>query len=168
MYKFYISDQAVATFPYKLNSLMTGYRKDIYATASEHNNTMDLFMIHLKEKNLLAAKRNEQCAHYPNEAHDSYADCVAEENNKNVRPALGCLAPWMSDKDQCTGLLTREPGHNAIIDWLVFVYMYSQTGFVYKSVACLLPCQTVTAKLSFLQTDVTGNNMADLRHFQIW
>ena len=98
-YTVYISDQALST-PHQINSLMSGTRVKIHTQTGSY--IREYFRVHLKEENLLDT--NKDCTAYPDKSgHVSYAQCIEEENRSKMLPLVGCLAPWMSNKDQCTG-----------------------------------------------------------------
>ena len=98
-YVVYISDQALST-PHQINSMMSGARIQIHTRLGSYNR--EYFRVHLKEQNLLDS--NKDCTAYPDKSgHVSYAQCIEEENREKMLPLVGCLAPWMANKDQCMG-----------------------------------------------------------------
>ena len=81
------------------------------------------------------------CAEYPDSSgHKTYTDCVETEIRGKILPVLGCMPPWMSDKDQCTGPVLRPQGPPKFLEWFNYLHTASKTGFFYQSESCLLPC----------------------------
>ena len=48
------------------------------------------------------------CTVYPNQQYHNFTDCFDEEMRKKILPVLGCMIPWTSPNDWCTGLIQRE------------------------------------------------------------
>ena len=93
------------------------------------------------------------CVNYPDQhGHGSFAECVDEENHKRTRPVLGCIVPWMSKQDQCSGLQTMTPSHQALVDWLISVYNYAKLGLLNKNSSCPDPCDMLTTHGKYLYT----------------
>ena len=114
-------------------------------------------MVQLKERRVLTGDGS--CATYPGTTgHDSFADCVDEENRKKILPVLGCMVPWMSDRDQCNGLIERLPKHEDLIKWLDFVYAYAKPGFLENYNSCPPPCSMLTATGKYLYTKEKKGN----------
>ena len=45
------------------------------------------------------------CVNYANDGKNgSYGDCIGNYLGSQYKPELGCMPPWMSDTDQCTGI----------------------------------------------------------------
>ena len=92
------------------------------------------------------------CTNYPDQAgHTSYQHCVEEENRMKILPVLGCMVPWMTEKDQCNGVLKRLPEHEDLLKWIKFVYHYTFSGNYFKANTCLLPCNLVSAHVNYLE-----------------
>ena len=96
-YYIFISDPSVAlgySLPY---NFMTG--DGIYIDATSKAPTKKYYRVQLKEKQIHT--EDGSCEQY---SHDhSYADCVDEENRQLILPLLGCMVPWMSEQNQCSG-----------------------------------------------------------------
>ena len=89
------------------------------------------------------------CADYPHNNHKSYSDCVNAEVRNKILPTWGCMPPWMSSTDQCSGPIQRLPEQEALFEWLFEISMFSWGGISYKSDVCLLPCTILTAHPTF-------------------
>ena len=90
------------------------------------------------------------CMNYPSPEHETYTACVDEELRAIVVPTLGCMIPWMSEQDKCTGHLTRLPEYQQMEKWLSNIIQDSWRGVQYKSTKCPLPCNLVIAKTFYL------------------
>ena len=107
------------------------------------------YNIKLTEHNL---KSNDgSCISYPTTIHQSYSDCVDAELREEIVPALGCMVPWMSTKDQCTKLVQILPKHESILQMLMFLNQRSWGGIQYKSDGCPLPCTLLSAHAKYQQ-----------------
>ena len=122
------------------------------------------YNIQLKEKFGLSGE--EACVNYPDKSnHQSYADCVDEENYQKIETALGCMIPWMggkSQKHQCKGPVDRLSKHESLIEWLQFLHENAMTGFQYKSAACPIPCTLLIANGRYMRT-IYGNKANKVR-----
>ena len=102
------------------------------------------------------------CVDYPDAAgHDSYADCVEEENRKKILPVLGCMPPWLSGEAPCNKpVLKSTDEHEHIQQWLNSIYSKSKTGFHYEAESCSLPCTQISVHTTF--QDI--KHMSDLNY----
>ena len=98
------------------------------------------------------------CMNYPSAEHQSYTACVDEELRGLVVPTLGCMIPWMSELERCTGNVTRLPDYQQIEQWLSAVIQEAWRGVQYKSTRCPLPCNLITGKASYLLSGATTHN----------
>ena len=89
------------------------------------------------------------CTNYPTQKFTSYANCVEKENRRMILPVLGCMVPWMSDKDTCRTPIPRLPAHQDVISWLKQTYQYAFTGFNFRSMACRLPCHLLSSHAKY-------------------
>ena len=105
------------------------------------------------------------CMNYPSSAHQSYTACLDKELREIVVPTLGCMIPWMSEENQCTGHLTRLPKYQEIEQWLTDVVNDARRGIQYESTRCPLPCNLLTAKNSYLLSGKSNRNFVFL-HLQ--
>ena len=108
------------------------------------------YRIQLKERSIKTGDGS--CIEYPNEKHNSYADCVDDELEKKIQPVLGCMVPWISRKNQCAGLIPRLPIHKDLIAFLGTIYVPSWAGQAHTSDTCPPPCTTLSAHSSYLRT----------------
>ena len=146
-YFIFISDPS-ATVQFQMpNPLMTG---DKIRIETHENITIQKnqdYYIELKETGIEIDDGS--CAVYPNHNHNSYSDCVDEETRSKFLPMFGCIAPWISTKNQCVGLTPRLPEQEPVLQWVREVYKSSWGGFHYKSETCLLPCTLLSARSKF-------------------
>ena len=148
-YMVYVLDPSTALHYQLPTNQMTGDRPRIRIGSTP---TRKYYSVKLKERRVLTGDGS--CAIYPGKTgHDSFADCVDEENQKKILPVLGCMVPWMSDRDQCKGLIERLPKQEDLIKWLGFVYDYAKPGFIDNYNSCPPPCTTLTATGKYLYTN---------------
>ena len=105
------------------------------------------------------------CMNYPSAEHQSYTACVDEELRGLVVPTLGCMIPWMSEQNRCTGHLARLPKYQKIEQWLTDVVNDARRGIQYKSTQCPLPCNLLSAESSYLLSGKSYRNFVFL-HLQ--
>ena len=122
----------------------------------EKHNTAYSYNIILKET------RNElgdgTCTSYPDAAgHRSYPQCVKAEAEGKVRPVLGCMPPWMSQQDRCTGPVRSPKDRPEFIQWFNSLHPQAKTGFFYKSDSCSLPCSKFSVQTIFRERRVKNN-----------
>ena len=99
----------------------------------------------IKLKETTVASGDESCSIYPTEIHAGYAECIQEENEEMVMPLLGCMVPWLSDKNPCQGQLVKLPRHDELLKILKKIHQVGWAGYQYDSDSCLPPCTTLTA-----------------------
>ena len=99
----------------------------------------------IKVKETTVETEDASCLVYPTEIHASYSDCIKEENEGQVLPLLGCMVPWLSDKNPCQGPLIKLPRHDELMKILLKINNEAWAGYQYDSAACLPPCTTLTA-----------------------
>ena len=145
-YFVYVSDPAAAPKFQLPKPLLHGDRMEAKAS-----NQSKVFYYNL----VLTEKRVElddgSCVDYPDAAgHDSYADCVEEENQKKILPVLGCMPPWLPDKAPCNKpFLKSTEEHEQIQQWIYSIYSRSKTGYHYEAESCLLPCTQISVHSTF-------------------
>ena len=131
-----ISDPKATLQYYLPMPLMTGDR--IKVEVGPEETKKHYFSVHMKEKIVNTADGS--CAMYPgHDNFESYSDCVDAENRKRILPIIGCMVPWMSDKDQCKDPILRLQTHKSFINWLEVVYRNSKTGFFINLLVALYP-----------------------------
>ena len=144
-----ISDPAATLSNYLPLPLMTGDRIRVVVRSDQFKK--HYYSVQIKEKTIETADGS--CAIYPGHANfESYSDCVDEENRRRIQPVLGCMVPWISDRDQCKGPVPRLPKHENLINWLEDVYRNSKAGFHHKSNGCLLPCSLLSAHAKYIRS----------------
>ena len=68
-------------------------------------------------------------------------------------PVLGCMPPWLSDRDHCDmPFLLTTPEHKAIPDRLYSFHSKAKTGRHYESETCRLPCSYYSFHSAFRDT----------------
>ena len=85
------------------------------------------------------------CVDYPDAAgHESYADCVEEENQRKILPVLGCMPPWLSDTLPCNQPILKSTDElKRIQKWIFSIFSKSKTSFYYEAESCTLPCTQI-------------------------
>ena len=103
------------------------------------------------------------CINYPSPEHQTYTACVDEELRGIVVPTLGCMIPWMSEQDKCTGHLERLPKYQQTEKWSFNIILDSWRGAQYKSARCPLPCNILKANtLHYLHSGYITENLFGL------
>ena len=148
--KIYIFDPSTSPRFQLPTPLMTG---DQISLKVEQHVTMYSYSIILKEtRNQLG---DGTCTSYPESAgYKSFAECVQSEAEGKVRQAFGCVPPWMSDKDRCTGPVIMPRSNLADLKWFRYLIDQAITGFFYKSDSCLLPCDRFSVQTIFRERSV--------------
>ena len=150
-YAVYVTDAAASVY-FQLPS-----RSDkITMRASSGVKAYKSYSIKLQERNIETG--DGQCYKYSSKSHyQSFGSCVDIEYHKRIVPVLGCMVPWMSDKDQCVEPIQREEKHEDLIKWIYSIYVNSYAGHQYASSSCLPPCSIVSAKIHYKDTVTTFN-----------
>ena len=52
------------------------------------------------------------CENYPFGAYNTHSGCIDAELEGKVLPILGCMVPWMSEKNSCVGQIYPQTGVN--------------------------------------------------------
>ena len=150
-YIMFVSDSDV-TNPFQMAfSLMSGDQLEM--KNSPNRSRFYTYTIHLKET--VVDPRHGNCVNYPNGNHVSYSACVEAEMRERIVPVLGCMFPWMSSQDACTGDLPRLAKHQPLIDWTINLIYDAWGGIEHKSESCLVPCN-----LLHFQTEYHGSGPA--------
>ena len=105
------------------------------------------------------------CTLYPTSQFQSYTDCVDAEMKEWILPALGCLAPWISDEQACNMKIQRNPEHRQVVEWLFKISQGSWGKILYNSQACPLPCtsMSISSKFCLSKVSVFGGNEIQLQ-----
>ena len=115
-YSFYLSDP-VATDLFQLPySLSTGDKIRIETNPNPKIKKYVDYHIQLKEKSIETDKGS--CIDYASSKYKSYASCVNVGLRDKILPVLGCMAPWISREEHCTGTLLRLQKREKIVQWL--------------------------------------------------
>ena len=160
-YVVYITDVASDLHFQIQRPLATGDKMSIKIPVNTTMNKQAFYSVELTERQVNTGDGS--CINYPDQAgHTSYHDCVEKENQRRILPILGCMVPWMSNENQCTGFLERLPKHEVYLQWIKDVYKNSVAGDFYHSLSCLLPCNLVTAHAANLEdreSDYKGDHI---------
>ena len=93
------------------------------------------------------------CMNYPDQhGHESFADCIEAENRKKTLPVLGCMLPWMSKLNHCSGFQAITPGSQALMELLSSAYEHAKLGLLKKDSSCPPPCDMLIARGRYLYT----------------
>ena len=93
------------------------------------------------------------CVQYPDsDGHQSFNDCVEQENQRKAMPVLGCMPAWMSGQDRCNKKIPPTPAVKHISYWIYSVLTGSKNGFHYDSAACRRPCNHILVNARLLNT----------------
>ena len=106
-----------------------------------------------------------ECTNYGDAAKfKTYADCVADEHKRLLKPIIGCTPPWttaLDDQDACSGLVTSD-----VVSfrrkWHELDKRISMSSMVDHSTACLKPCFEVKIKSKFLKAKETKRKSVSL------
>ena len=106
-----------------------------------------------------------ECTNYGDAAKfKTYADCVADEHKRLLKPIIGCTPPWttaLDDQDACTGLVTSD-----VVSfrrkWHELDKRITMSSMVDHSTACLKPCFEVKIKSKFLKAKETKRKSVSL------
>ena len=112
-------------------------------TTSINGGAYTMHKIQLKETRVEIG--DDYCTAYPTEEFMSYSDCVEAEMREKIVPTLGCMVPWLSDKDVCLGSRERLPKHEPLVQWLFRISLQSWGNIIYTSEQCPPPCSYLTA-----------------------
>ena len=153
-YQVFVSDPAAAPKFQLPKPLLTGR---IEAIAVNHSKIL-YYNVILKETQM--ELDDGSCVNYPNAAgHNSYADCVEEENQRKILPVLGCMPPWLSDKSPCNKPFLMLTDEHANIQTKIFsIYAKSKTGFHYESASCPLPCTQISVNTIYQDVKYTTSS----------
>ena len=146
VYQVFVSDPAAAPKfqlpkPLLIGDRIEGLYKYKYSTVYYYN-------VILKETRM--ELDDGSCVDYPDAAgHDSYANCVEEENQRKILPVLGCMPPWLSEKTPCDKPVTKLKEHKPVLSWISSIFTKSKKGFHYETESCLLPCTQISVQAIF-------------------
>ena len=153
-YALYISDPAAST-TFQL-SLMSGDRVNHKSTINNQS-SRQIYNIQMKET--INKADDGSCVNYPNADHENYAACATAEMRNRIMPSLGCMVPWISELDACTGKLNRLDKHNDVMSWLRTIVTQSFGRIIYRPKTCLPPCTILSAHATFCSS--TKSNFAN-------
>ena len=145
VYKVFVSDPAAAPKFQLPKPLLIGDRIEAITV-----NRSTVFYYNLMLKETRMELDDGSCVDYPDAAgHDSYADCVEEENQRKILPVLGCMPPWLSEMTPCKEPIFMFEKQKPVQKWIGSIYRKSKTGFHYGAESCLLPCTQISVQAIF-------------------
>ena len=151
-YSFYLSDP-VATDLFQLPySLSTGDKIRIETNPNPKIKKYVDYHIQLKEKSIETDKGS--CIDYASSKYKSYANCVNIGLREKILPVLGCMVPWISRDEHCTGIVQRRPKQEKIVQWLRSLPQQSWGESQYKAKACPFPCTAMFSHATFKHTGI--------------
>ena len=93
------------------------------------------------------------CVDYPDSAgHQSFGECVEQENQRKAMSVLGCMPTWMYGNYQCNRKIPKTSAVKNFLLWLASLITGSKNGFHYESPACRLPCSHILVNVKHLNT----------------
>ena len=124
---------------------------DNVLTKTSSLGSVSFYKITLKEvKNEL---EDGTCVQFPDAAgHQSFGDCVEQENQRKAMQVLGCMPAWMSGKDQCNTKIPQTTASTHYSYWLASLVVGSKNGFHYESLACRQPCNHILVNAKLLNS----------------
>ena len=95
---------------------------------------------------------DDQCTNYGDSAaFKTYADCIADEQEKIFRPFLGCMVPWLAAPDyqgMCKGRVpVPEDMSDSLWDAINNLKLTERLRVLGYSTACLKPCLEIKADM---------------------
>ena len=153
-YFFYVSDPAASTH-FQLPYSLMGGEKIVFESSSKHNK-FENYQVKLKQT--IDQTDDGSCTNYPTQQHNSYKTCVDEEMRSKMLPLLGCMVPWVSQRDQCFTILERLPKHESLLKELQSIILAAWGGYEYESENCPRPCTLISVEAKYLQSGTGGAN----------
>ena len=120
-----------------------GLGVDMYIKFHENTNIVKAYRIQLKETTV---ETDVACLNYPTAKFKTYSDCIDQEVRRGMLHSLGCMVPWMSNRDQCTSPVQRKTEHKALIESVRSKVDDAYGGMEFRAdAACPRPCSLVSA-----------------------
>ena len=164
-YQVFVSDPAITlsfNLPY---STMTGdaIQMQSNSNASE-TRKLETYRVALKETNV--KKGDGTCMDYLNdEENGNYTECIHKDNEKRILPVLGCMIPWLSQKDICLNPMVKPLNFKKLEKWIHAMVNHGWSGTQYSAgSSCPTPCTFVSphAKYHGLTNIVNRKNILDI------
>ena len=147
LYTLFVTDRAAST-SFQLNQfLITG--ENVYFETAKNSSSHSFSIYNIKLKILRDETGDGSCTDYPNTDYASYANCVDAEMERKIMPVLGCMVPWLSESNQCTGAIEKEEKHLDLIAWLKDINQDSWGGVQCNPSSCLPSCSVLSAEATF-------------------
>ena len=138
-YHIYVYDSKVSTkfqvpTPFTIgDNIFT--KKNQFGSVSYFKITLNVFMNELNDGS---------CGDYPDSAgHQSFGECVEQENLKKAMSVLGCMPAWMYGNYHCNSKIPKTTAVKNFSFWLASLNTGSKNGFHYESPTCQLPCNHI-------------------------
>ena len=154
-----ISDPTVTNLFQFPDSFLTGDRITIKA-----DNVKKYADYNVRFKEVRMETNDGSCTNYPTKQFTNYSDCIDTVIRKEMMPVMGCMVPWVSNKDVCKQPLVRGPETKAIASWLRYIIINAYGGIHYEHHLCPLPCSVLKARAIFRQS---GSGLVYQQHNQL-
>ena len=90
------------------------------------------------------------CTQYPNQHHQSLADCVDEYVVAKTKLMFGFSLPFISGATLNVTPIARLDRHEATINWIQSIASNSFGGIMYQPSTCLPPCTYLSTKSEYI------------------
>ena len=139
-----ISDPTVTNLFQFPDSFLTGDRITIKA-----DNVKKYAVYNVRFKEVITETNDGSCTDYPTSRYSNYSDCIDTAIREEMLPVLGCMVPWISNKDLCKQPLVRGPENKALDALLRNIVWNSFGGIHYEHPLCPLPFAVLKTRASF-------------------
>ena len=96
------------------DSFLTGDRITIKA-----DNVKKYVDYNVKFKEVIVETNDVSCTNYPTSRYSNYSHCIYTTIREEMLPVLGCMVPWISNKDLCKQPHSRGPKNEALFAGLM-------------------------------------------------
>ena len=139
-----ISDPTVTNLFQFPDSFLTGDRITIKA-----DNVKKFVDYNVRFKEVRVETNDGSCTDYPTSRYSNYSDCIDTAIREEMLPVLGCMVPWISNKDLCKQPLGRGPKNEPLDVWLAKIVLNAFGGIHYEHPSCPLPCSLLKSRAAF-------------------
>ena len=139
-----ISDPTVTNLFQFPDSFLTGDRITIKA-----DNVKKFVDYNVRFKEVRVETKIGSCTDYSTSRYSNYSDCIDTAIREEMLPVLGCMVPWISNRDLCKQPLSRGPKNEALDVWLDKIVLNAFGGIHYVHPSCPLPCSVLKSRASF-------------------
>ena len=155
-----ISDPTVTNLFQFPDTFLTGDRITIKA-----DNAKKFADYNVRFKEVSVETNDGSCTNYPTNQYSNYSDCIDTVIRDRMLPVLGCMVPWISNKDLCKQPLVRGLNTKALDTWLRSIVVNSFGGIHYEHPLCPLPCSVLKIRASFR---LMGSGLAYQQNDHLW